>query len=305
MRAIAKRSGDPDDLVLQDVPIPEIGEDELLVKLRAVGVGIHDSYFLPSDVAYPYPIGIEGAGTVADVGSGVTSYEPGDRVAFISLMQPKGGTWAEFAVLAKDALILRIPEGMTFAQAAAVPIAGNTALKALKVLPLRRGDSLFIAGASGAIGTLAIQLATARGWRVAASASRANHEHVRSLGADAAFDYREADWPDQVQRWAPGGVDAAIAIQPRTSADSLRAVRDGGFVVTVSADPIQSERGIRVTTVDNEIDVRQELRGLMTDIANGTYRLVIERSYPFDAGLEALRKTQTRHARGKQVILVD
>jgi NADPH:quinone reductase-like Zn-dependent oxidoreductase len=305
MRAIAKRSADPDDIALQDVAIPEVGEDELLVELRAVGVGIHDSYFLPSDVAYPYPIGIEGAGTVASVGSAVTSYEPGDRVAFISLMQPKGGTWAEFAVVASDALILRVPEGMTFEQAAAVPVAGNTALKALIVLPLRRGDSLFIAGASGAIGTLAIQLAKTRGWRVAASASPANHEHLRSLGADATVDYRDVDWPDQVYRWAPGGVNAAIAIQPRTSADSMRAVRDSGYLVTVSADPIQSERGIRVTTVNNEIDVRHELVGLMTAIANGTYRLVVERAYPFDAGLEALRKTQTRHARGKQVIVVD
>lgn len=306
MRAIAKRSAQPDDIALVEVAVPEIGPDELLVELRAVGVGIHDSYFLPNDVAYPYPIGTEGAGTVAKVGSAVTTFEPGERIAFVSLLQPKGGTWAEFAVLAGDSLILRIPQGMSFEQAAVVPIAGNTALRALHGVPLQSGDALFIAGASGAVGTLAIQLAKARGWRVAASASAANHDYLRSLGADLAADYRDHDWPEQVREWAGGGgVDGAIAIQPGTSDDSMRAVRDGGSLITVSADRVQPQRGISVAVVTNAIDVRRELEGLMTAVAEGTYRLVVEQAYPFEHGLEALRKTQTRHARGKQVILIE
>lgn len=305
MRAFVKRSADPQDIALQHVAIPTIDEDELLVNVRAVGVGVHDAYFLPSGVAYPYPIGIEAAGLVADVGSHVTTYRPGDRLAFVSAMQPKGGTWAEFAAVAMDALILRIPEGMTFEQAAAVPVAGNTALKALRALSLGLDDSVFIAGASGAIGTLAIQLAKARGWRVAASASPGNHEYMRSLGADLTVDYRDDAWPEQVREWASSGVDAAIAIQPGTSADSMRAVRDGGSLITVSGDRIESERGIGVAVVTQQSDVQQELNRLLNGIADGTFRLVIERSYPFEAGMEALRKAQTRHARGKLVVLVD
>ncbi len=305
MRAFVKRSADPQDIALLDVPIPTVGEDELLVHVRAVGVGIHDSSFLPADISYPYPIGIEAAGIVTEVGKRVTDHVPGDRVAFVSAMQPKGGTWAEYAAVAMDALILTIPEGMSFGQAAAVPVAGNTALKALHVLPLQSGDSVFIAGASGAVGTLAIQLAKARGWRVAASASRANHEYMRSLGADLTVDYRQAHWPAQVRGWASDGVDAAVAIQPGTSADSIQTIRDGGFLVTVSGDRIESERGIGVAVVTQQIDVRQELTQLMDGIADGTYRLVLERTYPFAEGLDALRKVQTRHARGKVVLLVD
>ncbi|MGH2511409.1 MAG: NADP-dependent oxidoreductase [Candidatus Limnocylindrales bacterium] len=304
MRAFVKRSADQDDIALQDVPIPAIGEDELLIDVRAVGVGIHDSYFLSTDISYPYPIGIEAAGEVAEVGGRVTSYRPGDRLAFISVMQPKGGTWAEFAAVAMDALILTIPEGMSFEQAAAVPVAGSTALKALHMLPIQSRDSLFIAGASGAVGTLAIQLAKARGWRVAASASQANQEYLRSLGADLTVDYREADWPAQVRGWAPGGVDAAVAIQPGTSADTMQTIREGGFLVTVSGDRIEPERGIGVAVVTQQIDVRPELTELMDGIADGGYRLALERTYPFAEGLDALRKVQSRHARGKVVLLV-
>lgn len=305
MRAFVKRSADPQDIALQDVPVPKIGEDELLVNVRAVGVGVQDSYFLPSNISYPYPIGIEAAGLVTEAGSRVRGYSPGDRVAFVSAMQPKGGTWAEYAAVDIDALILRVPESMSFEQAAAVPMAGNTALKALHTLHLRSGGSVFIAGASGAIGTLAIQLAKARGWQVAASASQANQEYMRSLGADLTVDYRQADWPARVRAWAPGGVDAAIAIQPGTSADSIHAVRDGGFLVTVSGDRIEPERGISVAIVNQQIDVRQELTEMIDGIADGTYRLVVERAYPFAEGLAALRKVQTRHARGKVVILID
>lgn len=170
----------------------------------------------------------------------------------------------------------------------------------------RSGERLFVAGASGAIGTLVIQLAKARGWQVAASASVENHEYLAALGADLTVDYRQEDWPDRVRLWADGrGVDGAIAIQPGTSDDSMRAVRDGGSLITVSADPVQARRGISVEVVTNAIDVRRELEELMTAVAAGRYRLVVERVYPFERGLEALHKTQTRHARGKQVIAID
>ncbi len=290
-------------IALAQVAVPGIAADELLVEVKAVGVGIHDSYFLPRELSYPYPIGIEAAGVVAQVGSSVSGYAPGDRIVFISVMQSKGGVWAQFAAVRSDSLILPIPEGMSFEQAAAVPVAGNTTLRALHTLPgIDQGGSIFVAGASGAIGTFALQLARARGWQVAASASSRNHDYLRSLGAAVTVDYHDAVWPEQVRQWRPEGVDGALAVQPQTTADSARVVKDGGTVVTISGDQVSPTRGVRIAGLDYESDVHGELLALMDDIVAGRIELVIEQIYPFTDALSALAKVQTRRARGKVVL---
>ncbi|MET3574989.1 NADP-dependent oxidoreductase [Bhargavaea ullalensis] len=305
MKAFVKESDRPDDLRFAEMPIPEPGEHELLVRVKAVGVGIHDGYFLPRDMHYPYPIGIEAAGVVERAGDGVSAFRAGERIAFVSMMQPKGGTWAEYAVVSEDSLILRIPERMSFEEAAAVPVAGNTVLKALGPLQLRAGLALFIAGASGAIGTLAIQLAKKEGCRVAGSASAKNHAYMKSLGADFTVDYRDPGWQRQIIGWSAGGADAALAIQPGTANDCLPVVRDGGRIVPVSGDQVPSAGGVRVVPFPYQADVRSRLSDMMDDIAEGRLHLEIEQIYPFAEGLEALRKTQTRHARGKLVLTME
>ena len=305
MKAFVKRSAAPDDIALEKIDIPVMHDDEILVRVQAIGVGIHDSYFLPQDMEYPYPIGIEASGFIENAGSLVTDFQIGDRIAFVSMMQPKGGTWAEYAVVQKDSLILRIPPTMSYTDAAAVPVAGNTVMRALTALRLTPGHSVFIAGASGAIGTFAIQFAKSYGWNVVASASPKNHDYMKSLGADKTVDYNDPNWMDQILEWMPNGVDAAIAIQPGTGTDSMRVVRDGGTVVTISGDRIEPERGIKATFVPHKADVRDKLQNLIQQIADGSFQLVIEEVYPFDQGLDALKKTQTRHARGKLVLSMD
>ena len=306
MRAFVVLKPGADTVVLAEVPVPAIDDDELLLRVKAVGVGIHDSYFLPSDVSYPFPVGIEAAGIVEEIGSRVSNHAPGDRVAFVSSMQPKGGTWAEWAVVKADALIVSIPAGMDFVEAAAVPVAGNTVLRAMKALPSTSAvGSLFVAGGSGAVGTFAIQIARRQGWAVAASASEPNHDYLLSLGAERAVDYRDSTWPDQVRRWMPDGVDAVIAIQPGTSADGLSLVRDGGTLITISGDSVEPERGIHLQTVPHQMDVRKGMAQLMTDIAAGELRVEIERVYPFEDAPAALAKVQTRHARGKLVLRLE
>lgn len=287
------------------VPVPQVGSNELLVRVRAVGVGIHDSYFLPPEMTFPYPIGIEGAGIVERVGPGVVGYQPGDRIAFVSMMQAKGGVWAECAAVSTDSLIVPIPPSMSFEQAAAVPVAGNSTLRALHALPpIPAGGSVFVAGGSGAIGTFALQLARARGWHVAASASPANHEYLCSLGAELTVDYRDPTWPEQVRMWRPDGVDGALAVQPQTTEDTALTVKSGGTVVTVSGDQT-APPGVRVTGLAYQVDVREELMTLMDDIVAGEMQLVIEKTYPFADALSALGKVQTRHARGKLVLTLD
>lgn len=306
MRAFVRPDRSTELVAPAELPVPVPSAGELLVRMHAIGVGIHDSYYLPPEADATYPVGIEGAGIIEEVGSGVAEYRPGDRIAFVSAMQPKGGTWAEFAVVDAKSLIVRVPLDLDFVQAAALPVAGNTILRAFAALgAMPRDAAIFIAGGSGAIGTLAIQLARQRGWRVAASASAGNHAYMRSLGAEQTVDYRDAHWPDEVRRWMPGGVDAAIAVQPLTSAGSMGVVKDNGRIVSISGDDVTPERGIDVRLMDYEADVRAGLAQMLADVASGAMHLEVERVYPFDEASNALARVQTRHVRGKLILCVE
>jgi NADPH:quinone reductase-like Zn-dependent oxidoreductase len=302
MKAWVKTSGQANTLAFVDVPRPEAGDDELLVRIRAIGVGIHDEYFHAQDVRYPYVIGIEAAGIVEDVGANVTGYLIGDRIAFISMMQPKGGTWAEYAVISKRSLILPIPDTMTFEQAAAFPVVGNTVLKALVGAGLHPGETLFIAGGAGALGSMLIQLADARGYTVVASASKQNHNYMKSLGAAQVVDYRDSDWQAQVRTLYPAGVDAAIAIHPGTPVAVQPVVKDGGVLVAVSGDTVATERGIVLKGVYNDIDVSSELVDLLAQVNDGRITQTLSNVYALEEALAALNQVQTRHTRGKLVL---
>lgn len=302
MKAIVKTSDTDTTFSMEEVPIPKIQQDEYLIRICAIGVGIHDGYFLPTSMYYPYTIGIEAAGVIEEVGSQTTDYTIGDRVTFVSMMQPKGGTWAEYAAVSKDSLLLKIPDDMSFVSAAAIPVAGNTVLKAFQALSLQSGDSLFIAGASGAIGTFAIQLAKQRGIEVASSASLKNHDYMKGLGADLTVDYHDTDWPEQVRKWKPEGVDAALAIQPNTGSTSMVVIKDGGKVVPISGDQFEVERGISLVPFPYQANIKKELMTLIEQLANEEYQLTIEQVFPFNEALDALKKTTTRHAQGKVII---
>ncbi len=304
MKAIGFRDvGQENVLTLMEIPVPKIDENEVLVRIKAIGVGKHDRWFIPKNAIFPYAIGIEGAGVIQEIGDAVTAHQPGARVMFTSAMQPKGGTWAEFAAVSEQALI-PIPDGLSFVDAAALPVAGGTALEGVRALNLKSGETVFIAGASGAIGTLAIQLATARGSRVAVSASSKNHAYMLDLGAEKAFDYRDSDWPIQVKTWQAEGVDAALAIQRGTGITSLRVVKTGGRVVTISGDQFSSERNIRVEQIAHHPDTQIELAKLAIDAASGRIRIVVEQTYPLEEAHIALEKTETGHARGKTILTI-
>lgn len=306
MRAYVRVNPQNQVVELAEVAVPEAGDGEAVVAVHAFGVGIHDRYFIAPDGPFPYTIGIEGAGVVVDAGDGGDGgdgIEVGARVIVSTSMHPKGGTWAEF-VVADRGRLTPMPDDLDFPTAAAVMVAGKTAVESMHTLHQQEGDTLYIAGASGAIGTLVVQMAARRGVRVVGSASAPNHEYLRSLGAELAVDYRDPDWPDQVRRWAPGGVDAALAIQPGTAVPSQPVVRDGGHLVTVSGDPCEAERGIRVEQFPHRQDAGNDMAELIDDITAGRIRLVLEQVYPFEEALSALEKTETRHARGKLAVTV-
>lgn len=303
MLAYVRVDGQSQVVELADVASPVAADGQVLVAVRAFGVGIHDRYFIPSDVSFPYTIGTEGAGVVVGVGAQVGGIEVGDRVIVSTVLNPKGGPWAE-RVVVDPPDIMAMPDGLDFPTAAGIPVAGKTAVESMHALDLHAGETLYVAGASGAIGTLVVQMAAQRGVRVAGSASAPNHDYLRSLGVEHAVDYRDPAWPGEVRRWAGGGVDAALAIQPGTPASSRDVVRDGGRVITVSGDPCEAERGIRVQQFTHRQDAGEEMSELVGDISSGRIRLVLEQVYPFEDALSALGKTETRHARGKLVVTV-
>jgi NADPH:quinone reductase-like Zn-dependent oxidoreductase len=301
MQAFVRRDATSDAVELTDVPIPDAGEHEVVVQVRAFGVGIHDRYFIPADARFPYVVGTEAAGVVVGIGTGVERFGTGDRVLLSSALHPQGGTWAEFAVVG-EASVLPMPDELDFPTAAGIPIAGKSAVESLHTLDLQRGDTLFVAGASGAIGTLVVQMAATRGIRVAASASARNREYLLSLGAEEAVDYTASDWQEQVRQWAEGGADAALAIQPGTGEPSQFVVREGGHVVTVSGDTFEPERDVRVEQFVHRADASRDMAKLAAAIADGQIRMVLEKIYPFTEAVRALEKTETRHARGKLVV---
>lgn len=303
MKAYIRTGAHTQEVILTDVPVPHIAPDQVLVKVEAFGVGIHDRYFIPQNATFPYVIGSEGAGIIAQCGEGVEGFSEGDRVLFTTVLQPQGGSWAEYAVT-NSAVLIPIPENVTFSQAATIPIAGKTALECMRELDLAEGDRLFVAGASGAIGTFLIQLAAKKGFRVSASASEKNHEYMKSLGLEKAVDYRDPDWKNKIRNWADGGVDAALAIQPGTGADSIQVVKDGGNLITVSGDSagVRPERNITVRQMGHDPGTQEKIKELLQAISAGEIKVVIEKEYSFDEALQALQKTETRHARGKLVV---
>lgn len=222
-------------------------------------------------------------------------------------MQSKGGSWAEYAV-ANASTLIPLPENLTFAQGAALPIAGKTALESVRELGLGEGDRLFIAGASGAIGTLVIQLEAQKGVRVAASASSRNHDYMKELGAEKAVDYKDPAWTEEVKTWAGNkGVTAALAIQPGTGADSIRVVADDGLIITVSGDnaSVPPQRGVNIRQMGHQEETAAKMVDLVSAVSKGDIKVIIEKEFPFDEALEALQKTETRRARGKLVVVLD
>src|SRR5882762_5831527 len=188
--------GGPSAMELRDVPEPSPGDGEVLIRVHAAGLNpidykVRDGKLrLLSHLDLPRVAGSELSGVVAKVGAGVTRLAVGDRV-FARVDKTQLGAYATHAVV-DESLVGKMPESLDFADAAGLPLAGLTALQALRdELAVRPGDRIFISGGSGGVGTLAIQLATWMGAEVATTASPRGEELVRFLGATTVIDYRQ------------------------------------------------------------------------------------------------------------------
>ena len=125
---------------------------------------------------------------------------------------------------------------------------------------------------------------------------------MRSLGVTKTVDYHDHNWVDQVLEWMPGGVDAAIAIQPNTSHSSMKLVKDGGKIIAISGNQFTTERNISSVDFPYQMDVKEELIEVIDHIASGKIKITIEKVYDFEDALDALEKVSTRSARGKTII---
>jgi NADPH:quinone reductase len=256
MKAMAlDRFGGPENLRMQEVEIPPIDAGEVLIRVGWAGVGSWDvferqggySEMLGIKPKFPYVLGSEGSGSIEAVGSGVTQFRRGDRVVAVSFLNPKGGFYADFAVVNAD-LVFPLPATVEPAAAAAAGGVGVTALRGIDdTLGIQPGETVLISGANGGIGHVAVQIAKRRGARVLAIASGTDGVALaKQLGADWAFDGHHADLAATIRSIAPAA-DAAL-LTVGISTPLLELVKTGGriaFPTGVRPEPALPGREIR------------------------------------------------------------
>ena len=229
-------------------------EGEVLLEIKAAGVGNWDDVVRVGDWDVgrtpPMALGVEAAGIIAAIGPGVVGWSVGDEVLTHPLPLAEQGTWAPW-LIARAELLARKPAAMSWGVAGAFAVPALTAVQVVdEALRVRPGETLLVNGAGGATGGLIVSLAVLRGARVFATAGPSCRQEVIGAGADAAIDYHDADWPEQILV-ASGrqGVDAAANAARGGATSAMRAVRDGGRLATITSDPPEPERGVRISSV--------------------------------------------------------
>jgi NADPH:quinone reductase-like Zn-dependent oxidoreductase len=237
-----------------ELPEPrEPAADEVLLRVRAAGVGVWEDYVRTGgwDIGRqpPMALGVEAAGVVVAAGPEVEHLRQGDWALTYPLQLRDQGSWAEL-LLAPAALTVVKPPELSWAEAAALPVPGITAVQVVeKTLRVAHGERVLVSGAGGVTGGALVQVAVVAGAEVLATAGAASAARVRSYGAREVFDYRDPGWPERVRDVSGGGVDAAVNAAPQGAATALRAVRDDGRLVTITGDPPPAEREIAVTNL--------------------------------------------------------
>ena len=314
MRAIGEENfGGP--IALMDVPIPKIGAGEVLIRVRAAGINPFDWKVADGalkderDHRFPLILGFDAAGVVERVGAGVTELAEGDEVYGYLLKPVIGdGTYAEY-VGAPATIVAKKPVSVGFAEAAALPTPGLTALDLVDAVDPKERDTVLIVGATGGVGSYAVQLAARRGARVIATARRANDAFVRKLGAAETIDHTREDVVEAVLVAHPDGIEAIIDVASDREALGRIAglVQRGGRIASsVYAADAQglAKRSIEARNIGMQPGARR-LEELSRLVDAGGISVSLERTFPLERAPEALQESRTGHVRGKIVLLVD
>jgi NADPH:quinone reductase-like Zn-dependent oxidoreductase len=318
MKAIARtKYGPPDALQFMDVEKPAPNDNEVLIKVRAASVNPLDFFTMRGApllrlipglrIPKDQRIGVDVAGQVEAAGRNVSQFRPGDEVFGVAR-----GAFAEYACATEDKLALK-PANISFEEAAAVPVAGITVLQGLRDKgQIQRGQKVVIDGASGGVGTFAVQIAKSFGTEVTAVCSTRNMETARSIGADHVIDYTRDDFTRSGQRY-----DLILGANAHHSIfEYRRALNQGGIYVVVGGDlarifqamllaPLLSRIGSKKTRFFIAKINQKDLVVLKGLLEAGKVVPVIDRRYPISDVAKALGYLEQRHARGKIVLTVE
>lgn len=299
MKAAAiNRFGGPEQINLQELPVPKIDADEILIRVTSAGVGVWDRMeregefveMMKMQPRFPYVLGSDGAGTVVAVGAKVGVFKTNSRVYAFGFMNPKGGFYAEYAAVKADNAS-HVPQKLALEPAGALPVDAITALRGLDdSLGCKPNESVVIFGASGGVGHMAVQLAKRMGARVLAVASGEDGVAlVNRLGADASVEGKHGNVAAAVRSFASGGVDAVlVTANGRGLDDVLAALRDGGRLAYpngVEPEP-QVRGGIRAQAYDGIPD-RAALDKLNRLIDAGPFEVHVARTFALNQAADA------------------
>ncbi len=321
MKAIqVQKHGGPEVLTLVDLPVPKPKSNEVVVKISAAGINFVDVYFREGRYPAPLPFvdGQEAAGIVSEVGSEVKSWKPADRVAYSSIL----GSYAEYAAVPADRLV-RIPETITFEQAAAAMLQGMTAHYLVNsTYPLKKGETALIHAAAGGVGLLLVQMAKNIGARVIGTVGSPDKAKLaREAGADEVINYTEQDFETETKRLTDGkGVHVVYdGVGQSTFEKDLNVLRPRGYLVLFGAssgpvppvDPIKLlQKGslfLTRPTLAHHIATREELEQRATDvlnmISNGKLKLRSAHVYKLHEAQQAHRDLEGRKTTGKLLLI--
>jgi NADPH2:quinone reductase len=309
MRAFTLDSFDTQPGLREDLPTPQVGPGQLLVRVQASSVNPVDAFiaagFLKAMAEHDLPVvlGRDYAGVVEQVGPAVTGYAPGDEVyGWLPHANPTvhDGSWAELIAVPHEQSVARRPATIEVRQAGAAPLAALTALAAHDALDLGEGATVLVVGASGGVGSFAVQLAAHAGATVLAPGLAEDADYLRGLGATDVLD-RNADFVTTVRERYPDGVDALLDLVSQ-SPDQLNAyaavVRDGGRI----ASSVGAAGDGPGRTNVGALPGRENLERLAGLLADGTLTVPIQASYPLAQADQALKALTTQHTQGKLAI---
>jgi NADPH2:quinone reductase len=314
MRAIAIRKfGDRPERMELPKPVP--GDGEVLVHLGAAGVNPFDWKLADGTAAaemphvFPLILGVDGAGAVDAVGPGVTRLKVNDGVFGQFLHAPVGiGTYAEYVVAPESLAIAVRPRGMYNEPAAAIPTPGMTALQALDELGLKKRQTLLILGASGGVGSFAVQLAANQGITTLAASRGPNQDYLHKLGATRFYDASAMSFRDDVKAGYPDGVDAILDLAHRGAEfeANLGLVRPGGTVASTigsATEAVTGPKGLKGLNVNLRPKV-ELLDRLSAEFSKGLLRVPVEQKIPLDGAPDAIDASREGKLRGKTVLTI-
>ena len=298
--------GGPEVLKYEDVPRPEPQPDQILVRVVAAGVNpvdglIRSGMFANEKRAFPIILGGDIAGVVEKAGSKIKKFKAGDPVfAYVSL--DNSGGYAQYALVTEREAAPK-PKSLTYVEAAAVPIVAMTAWQALiDTAKLESGQTVLIHGGSGGVGSFAIQIAKARRAKVIATASTANQDLLKQLGADVTIDYTKQKFEDIAK-----DVDVVLdSIGKDTLVRSYGVVKKCGIIVSLVARPNQAElekHGIRGAALSVESN-SEELAEIGKLIDDKKIKVIVSQAFPLAEARKAQEQVATGHTRGKIVLKI-